>query len=227
MNPNTPRCVVIGSGSHARVVLDAALLLDIGVEGLLDTRPARWGMQVMGVKIIGDDSLLPDLAAKGVSHFIMGVGAVGDNRARRGIYELACGTGLDPLSVVHPSAVRASGVAIGAGTFVAAGAVLGVGTSIGEDVIVNTGAVVDHDCIISDHAHVAPSACLSGSVRVGEMAHVGAGAIVIQGRNVGPGAVVGAGAVVINDIDDWTTVAGVPARPIRGRSVDATRHSST
>jgi putative colanic acid biosynthesis acetyltransferase WcaF len=49
-------------------------------------------------------------------------------------------------------------------------------------------------------------------------AWVCARAFVGPGVTVGEGAIVGAAAVVTRDVEDWTVVAGNPARPIKPRS---------
>jgi acetyltransferase-like isoleucine patch superfamily enzyme len=46
-------------------------------------------------------------------------------------------------------------------------------------------------------------------------ASIGSGSIIMCGITIGQGAKVGAGAVVTNDIDPFTTVAGVPSRLIK------------
>jgi acetyltransferase-like isoleucine patch superfamily enzyme len=43
---------------------------------------------------------------------------------------------------------------------------------------------------------------------------VGAGAVVRPGVTIGTGAIIGAGAAVLADVPAWTTVAGVPAKPL-------------
>jgi galactoside O-acetyltransferase len=43
---------------------------------------------------------------------------------------------------------------------------------------------------------------------------IGAGAIVLPGVRIGRGAIVGAGAVVTGNVEPFTIVGGVPARPI-------------
>lgn len=48
-------------------------------------------------------------------------------------------------------------------------------------------------------------------------ADIGIGAIILPGVTVGEGAQVGAGAVVSRDVEPYTVVAGVPAKPIRKR----------
>jgi acetyltransferase-like isoleucine patch superfamily enzyme len=52
---------------------------------------------------------------------------------------------------------------------------------------------------------------------VGKDVWIGAGATVLCGVRIGDGAVVAAGAVVTHDVDPFTVVGGVPARPIRRR----------
>lgn len=52
---------------------------------------------------------------------------------------------------------------------------------------------------------------------IGNDVWIGHNAIVIAGVTVGDGAVIGAGAVVTKDVDPYTIVGGVPARPLKKR----------
>ena len=54
-------------------------------------------------------------------------------------------------------------------------------------------------------------------VAIGDGCDVGTGAIILPGVHIGEGAVIGAGAVVTRDVESYTVVAGVPARPIKTR----------
>lgn len=214
-SPETVRCLILGGGGHARVVIDGIRMgTGATVDAILDKDSDKWGTELDGVPIWGNDSLIPETRAKGISHFIVAVGGTGDNAVRKALFDHAAKSGLMPLSVVHPSAVCAHGVVIGRGSFIGPGAILGPGAVIGENVIINSGAIVEHDCQVGDHVHVASAACLSGSVRIGSLAHIGAGAVSLQGIQIGRASVVGAGAVVIHDVADSSRVAGVPATPI-------------
>lgn len=52
---------------------------------------------------------------------------------------------------------------------------------------------------------------------IGNDVWIGNGAIIINGVTIGDGAVIGAGAVVTKDVEPYTVVAGVPAKPIKKR----------
>ncbi len=137
--------------------------------------------------------------------------AIGNSEIRRRLSE-----GRKPVTLIHPDAVIADDVEIGAGTVVMAGAVINPGTKIGRGVIINTSSSVDHDCEISDYCHVSVGAHLCGTVSLGESTWVGAGSIVSNNVNICGGCMIGAGAVVIKDIDKMGTYVGVPARIIEG-----------
>jgi len=187
---------------------------------VLDPDRSLWGKELLGVSILGGDELLPELVSQGVTCFVVGVGAIGDNRPRRRLFELGMAHGSTPLTVCHPSAVCSSWAKIGAGSVVFPNAVVNAGAVLGVNVIVNTGAIIEHDCVIGDHAHIAMGACLGGTVQVDALAHIGAGATVRQNLAIGEGAIIGAGAVVIRDVPPWTTVVGVPASVLRQVSIE-------
>lgn len=85
--------------------------------------------------------------------------------------------------------------------------------SIGDGSVFAEGVYVgsaDHER--GDRAGVRPS----GPVRIGAGVFVGIRAVILGGVSIGDGATIGAHAVVTHDVPAGATVAGVPARPIRG-----------
>jgi UDP-perosamine 4-acetyltransferase len=209
------KVVGIGAGGHARVVLEILLAAD-GWElvGLTDPRPELRGAELLGVPVLGDDSLLPSLLDDGVRDAFLGLAGARDTTARRRVCEHVLGLGFRLVDAVHPSATVSPHADLGSGVTILAAAVVNAGARIGDHAIVNTAAVVEHDCVVGDHVHVATGAVLAGGVKVGEGAHVGAGATVRQGIRIGAGAVVALGAAVVSDVPPGAVVAGVPARPL-------------
>lgn len=135
-------------------------------------------------------------------------------RARLRIHDQLAALGLQPVTVVHPTAWIADNAEIGIGCQILAGAIVCAEAKLGRACIVNTGASVDHEDILEDGAELAPGATLCGIVHMGVASWVCAGATVLPRISIGADAIVGAGAVVTRDVPPATTVVGVPARPI-------------
>lgn len=205
--------LVIGGGGHAKVLIEALLAGSALVAGIVDADPARVGESVLGVPVLGGDEVVEQFPP-GEILLVNGIGSVRSPELRKRIFERFTSRGYSFAAVVHPSAVIAGDVQLGAGAQVMAGAVIQPGAVIGRNAIVNTRAAVDHDCRIGDHCHLAPGVTLSGDVVVGEAAHIGTGATVIQGITIGDGSTVGAGAVVVRDVPPGVTVTGVPAKVV-------------
>jgi sugar O-acyltransferase (sialic acid O-acetyltransferase NeuD family) len=200
--------VVLGTGGHACVVVDALQISLLHIEGVVGPDPV---VDVLGALYLGDDEILLARSPASV-RLANGVGSVDAAGHRAKVFERFSALGFEFVVLVHPRAIIARDVLLGEGTQVMAGSVVQTGAILGRNVIVNTQASVDHDCEIGDHVHIAPGATLSGGVVVGAGAHVGAGAVILQGRMIGARAVVGAGAVVDRDVREARIVVGVPAR---------------
>lgn len=61
-----------------------------------------------------------------------------------------------------------------------------------------------------------------GGITVGNDVWIGYHATILSGVKIGDGAIIGARAVVTKDVEPYTIVGGVPARPIRKRFDDKT-----
>ena len=201
--------VILGNGGHARVVADICQLAGRAVGGLLDRQGSV--SNVRGARVLGGDELLDDPSFVQRYDFVIGI-AYQDVRRRLG--ELLRAKSAVMTTVVHPRAIVASDVVMGAGIVLVAGAIVNPNVTLGDLVIVNTGAIVDHDCRLDAGVHVGPGARLTGGVTCWEYAFVGAGAVVIPGRTIGARTVVGAGAIVVTDFGSDLTVTGCPARVV-------------
>ena len=187
-------------------------------------------------------SELQDLYAR----FAGGVGYLDRlmRRAAMGALALQFGQGVTigrNASFVHPETMR-----IGDGVFIGDQAVLqgrfdgqctiGPGTWIGPQAFLDA-----RDLEIGEAVGWGPGAKILGSehtglpadvpiiqtalaikpVRIESWADIGVNAVLLPGITIGRGAIVGAGAVVTKDVPPFAKVAGVPARIIGYRDIDA------
>lgn len=205
-----PRILVLGAGGHGKSVLD--LLLAHGgwqVAGVVDAAPRH--ATLLGLPVLGDESLLPGLAGGGIGQAHP---AIGHNAQRLAAASRLADAGFSLPALIHPAALLGHGAEVAPGAAIFARAVIGPEARIGRLALVNTGAIVEHDCEVGEGAHIAPGAVLAGGVHVGRGALVGAGAVIRPGIRIGAGAVIGAGAAVLADVGDAATVGGVPAREL-------------
>lgn len=210
------QAIGLGAGGHAKVIIEILRLTgSCDLVGLLDAKSEYWGTEVLGVPILGDDSLLSELYDRGVRYAFIGVGTVGDTQPRKRLYQKVCQLGFQIVPAIHPQAVISPSVEIGQGPTIMANATLNAAARLGDNVIVNTGAIIEHDCIVGNHVHIATGARLAGTVCVGEGTHIGLGASIRQGIYIGHNAIIGAGAVVVRDVPDNVVVVGVPARVLK------------
>lgn len=158
--------IVIGCGGHGRIVAEAAAA-SYRVRGFADDNPARHGVLVDGLPVLGR---WQEQEADG---FVV---AIGDNLARQRVFELVKLSGRSLVTVVASGASVSAHASLGAGTVVLAGAVAQAGAVVGANVLLNVGAVVDHDAVVGDHGHVGLRAVVAsfGRVAAGEWLPSGA-----------------------------------------------------
>lgn len=208
------QCIIFGGGGHAKVVIECLRAVDTGLCcAILDQNSSLWGREVIGVPVLGDESLVKKLASEGARFFVVAIGSLGDSRIRRQIFETGVAHNLEPLTVIHPTAICSPQATIGPGTQLMPGSIVNVGAQVGRNVIVNTGVIIEHDCRVGNHVHLATGAVLAGGVTVGHGAHIGCGATVRESIVIGDRVIVGAGSLVVKDVPADAIVTGVPAKP--------------
>lgn len=198
------KVVLIGGGGHAKVIIDAVRKSGkLEIYGILDPKLPK-GSLISGVKVIGNDDMLPELSKKGIKSVFIALASTNSNGCsiRGEIYKKLKKMKFKFPKIVHPDAIIASDVIIGEGAFIAAAVVINPCVIIGNNVIINTKASVDHDCIIGDSVHIAPGVTLSGGVKVGDETHIGMGVSIIQCITIGKQCMVGAGTTIRHGMSD-------------------------
>ncbi|MBN8205352.1 NeuD/PglB/VioB family sugar acetyltransferase [Microbacterium esteraromaticum] len=219
----TEQVVVVGAGGFGRETVDVVEAVisgggGIALLGIVDANPREADLQQLsarGIAYLGTEEQWLPYAPTG-SRFIV---AIGNPRVRGAVADRLLEAGLHPITVIHPQAVIGSQATIGAGVVICAGVQVSTNVTLGDHVHLNPACIIGHDAELENCVSVNPGAIVSGNVRVRENTLLGAGSMVLQGLTIAAGTTVGAGACVTKDTRFGWTVAGVPARPMRGRDV--------
>jgi 2,3,4,5-tetrahydropyridine-2,6-dicarboxylate N-acetyltransferase len=134
---------------------------------------------------------------------------------------------------IEPGAIIRDLVEIGDNCVIMMGSVLNIGAIIGERTMIDMNVVVGGRAIVGKNCHIGAGTVLAGVIEPPSAAPViieddvliGANAVVLEGVKVGKGAVIAAGSVVVKDVEPYTVMVGVPAKPIK--KVDEKTKSKT
>jgi sugar O-acyltransferase (sialic acid O-acetyltransferase NeuD family) len=216
--PMKNNVLVVGSGGHAKVIIDIIEKQNMfNIVGLIDGFKTP-GSEALGYKILGDESILVNPFYENITY---GIVAIGDNWVRNKVANkiIQVKPDFNFITAIHPSANIAKGVIIGDGTVVMAGGIINSDTTIGNHCIINTNSSLDHDNILGNFVTIAPGVVTGGNVIIGSFSSVSLGARVIHKINIGEHSVIGAGSVVVKDIGNQSVWYGIPAKLVRNRHI--------
>src|ERR1044071_1264319 len=100
----TMAVIIIGAGGHAKVLIDVLRAQFCDLIGLTDMDPAKGGVTVLGVKVIGDDTVLNRYPPETVT-LCNGIVSIGPTDNRREVFNAFKARGYSFASVCHASAV--------------------------------------------------------------------------------------------------------------------------
>lgn len=208
----TGKVLVLGTGSHAKVVIEILIEMKKDIAGCVSGDPNA-PKAVLGCPVIGNWENLSDIRRRGITHAAVGVGGWTDNAFRQEVFAMAKSAGFDLVTAIHPSVEMSRSATVGEGSVVFAGAVMQTQVIVGRNVIIATNSQLDHETIVEDHVLVSAGVTVGARVRIQESALLAIGSVVVSDRTIGKGAVVAAGAVVVEDVPPGSRVFGIPAKP--------------
>jgi len=192
--------IIIGTGGHAKVVLDLLRLIRKDIIGVVDPNKKK-GEKWLGVNILGNDREVFKYDKDSI-YLVNGVGYVPNMNLRHTLDADFRRYGYDFLTIVHPKSIVSECIELGEGVQIMAGSIIQSDVMLGKSTIINTGSVIEHGCIIGDNVHVSPGTIVCGSVEIGNNTFIGANSTIIQNVKIGKNCIVGAGSVIYKSIDD-------------------------
>jgi sugar O-acyltransferase (sialic acid O-acetyltransferase NeuD family) len=205
--------IVVGCGGFGKEVLWTAQNFNAvsptyEIIGYCDDDPTKKGQVIYGHPVLG----APEAVDARLAEKPCFICSIGDNTARARVVGRVLALGWEPVTIIDPSAIVASDVVVGAGTYVGARSILCPNANIGRHVIVNNMATIGHDSRLGDFTQVSPGGRVSGASVMEEGALLGSNAVISQLKKVGRYATLGACSFAMSNIPDYATAVGIPAR---------------
>lgn len=140
--------------------------------------------------------------------------ALGDVNAKIKYIDLILKKGGKFISLIHPSVQIGLNTQIGNGCIIRTTASISCDVSIGSFVTIMGYSILGHDVKIGDYCHLGAYSFLGGFSQLKENVTLHPGAKILPHKIVKKNAIVGAGSVVLKNVNENTTVFGIPAKKI-------------
>jgi len=125
------------------------------------------------------------------------------------------GEEIKSANLIHETAVIGSNCSYANGITMGPYSLLTTNVQIGKHVHINSACSINQSSFIGDYCTISPGVRICGDVKIGNTTSIGAGAVIINFKTIGAECTLGAGTVVIDNVNDHTTVVGVPGREIK------------
>jgi sugar O-acyltransferase (sialic acid O-acetyltransferase NeuD family) len=203
--PNKQNIAIIGAGGFGCEVFH---LLDKDLYecvGFIDYK----NNASLPVSVIGHENEMTDLINK--HNFSTCLIAIGDLGTRKYIYSKIKEHPISFPEMIDLS-VKCFSKKIAVGVIIYPSVVIMNDCEIGKFTLINSGVTLGHNVVIGDYCNINPGVNLAGRIIIGNNVFIGIGASIKENVIIGNNAVIGAGSVVLKDVQENTTVYGVPAK---------------
>lgn len=209
--------ILYAAGGHSKSVISTLVETPSwDIAGLINVHPVERPEAVLGFPVLGDDTVLPDLLARGLRHIHL---CMGDNQERAEAGQRLKAMGFELATIQHPSAKMCPFSEVGAGTFMHMYSLMGAECVAGEGCIIQPFVNTGHGTRLGNYVQLAPGVNTGGDCVIEDQVFIGLGAAVMPGLRIGRNAIIGANAVVREDVPDNAVVVGNPGRVIKIKSV--------
>ena len=208
---DSKKVIVVGTGGHAKVVIDILQLMGIYEIIGVTSVSMKKGLPFCGYPVIGEDS---DIKSYNRKEFCiaMGLGGFTNNNLRTKVYNYFKELGFHFCNVIHPSVVFSSSSIIGEASVLFPGVVINTDVTIGNNTIIATGSTIDHETRIGNNVLVSAGVTIGAYVNIEDNCVIALGAKVVSGITVKKENLIAAGAVVVKNTLENQSLFGLPAK---------------
>ncbi len=205
--------VIIGAGGFGREVYAwAQQTFDFNEEwefkGFLDDNSSILDNFNYNAKIISN---VNEYMPKAEDRFLC---AIGNPTIKKRLTKIILDKGGIFTNLIHPTVIVGNNVSMGNGIILCPRVILTCDIIVGNFVSLNFDTSIGHDVTVGNYCQVSSFCDVTGGVTLGEGVFMGSHASILPKGVVGDFAKVGAGSIVISKVKEYSTVFGVPAKPI-------------
>jgi len=205
--------ILIGGGGHCISCIDVLRSTgDFEIYGILDATE-KAGELLSGIRIIGTDSDIPEMAEK-YGNFLITVGQIKTFETREKIYNSVKLSGGNLPVIISPRSYVSPAAFIDEGTIIMHNALVNSNVAIGKNCIINSGALIEHESIIGDFCHISTHAVVNGQVTIGSKSFIGSNSVIANNLIVPEESIISAGACLLKSPVEKGIFIGNPARKI-------------
>ena len=205
--------IIIGAGGMGRTIFDMAIenaghKRDYLIKGFIDDNLNALDGFPNYPPIIGT---IQGYQVESNDVFICSIGG----SSRRTCMEIIIKKGGEFLTLIHPSSRIGTNVHIGKGCYIGAFTIVAADAFIDDFNFIQSHTIIGHDVKIGKWNRIDSFVFFVGGTSIGEGCIVHTRAMINHEVVVGNNVLIGACSLVLNNVDDNTTVFGVPARRIK------------
>ena len=205
------KLIIIGSGGHARPVIDAAKLQKKWSDIKIIDINFKKVEKILGYKTIGNLSQLKCFDIKEIDFFL----AIGDNKLREKVFKNYFNKKNFFQNIIHPQSNVSKFAKLGNGNYIGPFVNIGPKALVGNQNIINSYANIEHEVSVKNFSQIAPNAVVCGRSTLSNYVFLGANSTIIENIKIPKGVTIGAGSLVINQkLKPNSKYVGVPVREL-------------
>ena len=205
------RILLIGGGGGG-----GAITLDVinrcnhqRAVGILDNNLALVGKKMIGVPVLGSNSMASELYNDGF--FDSAIIVVTANiKERREIFDDLISKNIPLANVIDPSATLRSHVSMGAGNLIMPNCFFATAVSIGNNNFFASGVSIEHHSTVGNNCTFGPRVSTAGAVTIFDNIKLGMGVLIEPYLTIGNNSLISSGVIVTNSIPENSIAKSSP-----------------